>query len=397
MAELDPRSLIFVAGLLGLLCSAILFMLRRSFPPSIGGLNEWSWGLSGMVVASGLFGMTGAIPDLFCVVLANAMLVGGIMCFYAGFRHFAGLPSRSRLLKTVLLLVTAYVAWFTYVSPHYPSRALLVTFANTILFLACTVLVYRTTGASLAGRFTCMVFTGIGMVSAFRIGVLLLHFDATTSVFGATPMQKIYLAALAFSVLAITLGAIMLANERLRAELEFIASHDQLTKAYSRGAFIDILARELGRSLRSGRPLALLMCDLDSFKSINDRFGHAIGDRVIIDFAQRVQEVLRNIDCLGRYGGEEFVILLPDASPKDAESIARRICGHIAATAPDAALPHYTVSIGLAIAQEGTMQVDTLLSAADGALYRAKANGRNRVELAFPPPQQRRGERWAAA
>lgn len=387
MAELDPRSLIFVAGLLGLLCSAILFMLRRSFPPSIGGLNEWSWGLSGMVVASGLFGMTGAIPDILCVVLANAMLVGGIMCFYAGFRRFAGLPSRGRLLKTVLLLVTAYVAWFTYVSPHYPSRALLVTLTNTVLFLACTVLVYRTTGASLAGRFTCLVFTGIGMVSAFRIGVLLLNFDATTSVFGATPMQKIYLAALAFSVLAITLGAIMLANERLRAELEFIASHDQLTKAYSRGAFIDILSRELGRSLRSNRPLALLMCDLDSFKSINDRFGHAIGDRVIIDFAQRVQEVLRNIDCLGRYGGEEFIILLPDASPKDAESIARRICSHIAATAPDSALPHYTVSIGLAFAEECAMEIDTLLSAADGALYRAKANGRNRVELACPQPQ----------
>lgn len=386
MSELDPRSLIFVAGLLGLLCSAILFMLRRSFPPSIGGLNEWSWGLSGMVIASALFGMTGVIPEFLSVVLANAMLVGGIMCFYAGFRHFAGLPSRSRLLKAVLLLVTVHVAWFTYLSPHYPSRALLVTFTNAVLFFACTFLVYRTTGTTLAGRFTCLVFTGIGMVSAFRVGMLLLHFDAPTSVFGATPMQRIYLAALAFSVLAITLGAIMLANERLRAELEFIASHDPLTKAYSRGAFIDILSRELSRSHRTGRPLALLMCDLDSFKSINDRFGHAVGDRVIMDFALRVQQVLRNIDCVGRYGGEEFVILLPDAPPRDAEEIARRICSHIAATAPDSALPHYTVSIGLAVAQDGATEVDGLLSAADGALYCAKANGRNRVELASMPP-----------
>ncbi|WP_194720840.1 GGDEF domain-containing protein [Noviherbaspirillum malthae] len=400
MSELDPRSLIFVAGLLGLLCSAILFMLRRSFPPSIGGLNEWSWGLSGMVVASGLFGMTGIIPDFFSIVLANAMLVGGIMYFYAGFRHFAGLPSRSRLLKTVLLLVIAHVAWFTYLTPHYPSRALLVTVTNAVLFFACTVLVYRTTGVTLAGRFTCLVFTGIGMVSAFRVGMLLLHFDAPTSVFGATPMQRIYLAALAFSVLAITLGAIMLANERLRAELEFIASHDPLTKVYSRSAFIDILTREIGRSARTGRPLALLMCDLDSFKSVNDRFGHAIGDRVIIDFAQRVQEVLRNIDCVGRYGGEEFVILLPDAPPRDAEEIARRICNHIATAAPDSALPHYTVSIGLAAAHDGSMEIDSLLSAADSALYCAKANGRNRVELAPLPDLQHQHSpprRFAAA
>ncbi|WP_151636557.1 GGDEF domain-containing protein [Noviherbaspirillum aerium] len=387
MSELDPRSLIFVAGLLGLLCSAILFMLRRSFPPSIGGLNEWSWGLSGMVIASALFGMTGAIPDLFCIVIANVMLVGGIMSFYAGFRRFAGLPSHGRLLKMVLLLVTAHVVWFTYLAPHYPTRALLVTLTNTVLFFACTVLVYRTTGATLAGRFTCLVFIGIGMVSAFRIGMLLLNFDTPTSVFGATPMQKIYLAALAFSVLAITLGAIMLANERLRAELEFIASHDQLSKAYARGAFIDMLARELGRSLHTGKPLALLMCDLDSFKSINDRFGHAVGDRVIIDFVQRAQEVLRNSDCLGRYGGEEFVIFLPDTSVRDAEAIARRLCNHIAGSAHDPALPHYTVSIGLATAQEGTMEVDTLLSAADAALYCAKANGRNRVELARRQPR----------
>lgn len=382
MSELDPRSLILVAGLLGLLCSAILFMMRRSFPPTIGGLVYWSWGLFGMVLASGLFGLTGLVPEFFSVILANAMLVGGIMSFYAGFRHFAGLPTHQRLMGVMLALLTGYVAWFTYIDSNYLARAVLITLINTALFFACTRLVSRTTGDTLAGRFTCAVFATIGTISLFRAAMLLLHLDTPVDVLGRSITHKVYLASLAFSVLAITLGAMMLANERLRAALEFIASHDQLTDAYARAAFIELLTKELARNHRHGRPLAVLMFDLDNFKSINDRFGHVVGDRVIIDFVQRTKELLRNIDSIGRYGGEEFVALLPETTLIEARAVAERICKGIAvAASPD--LPPYTVSIGVAATTNGSMSTNALLSKADEALYVAKANGRNRVELAL--------------
>jgi len=388
VTELDPRSLIFVAGLLGLLCSAILFMMRRSFPTTIGGLVYWSRGLFGMVLASALFGLTGVVSDFFSVVLANAMLVGGIMSFYAGFRHFAGLPIHTRRMAVVLAFVTGYVAWFTYVDNSYPPRAVLVTLTNTVLFYACTLLVAQTTGKTIAGRFTSLVFAAIGTVSLIRACLLAFSFDTPVDVLGATFTQKAYLAALAFSVLAITLGAMMLANERLRAALEFIASHDQLTDAFARTAFIELLAKEVARSRRSGRPIALLMFDLDNFKSINDRFGHVTGDRVIIDFVQRTREMLRNIDSIGRYGGEEFVALLPETSLSEACAIADRLCKGIAEnTTPD--LPTYTVSVGVAAATDGTADANALLSSADEALYRAKANGRNRVEIALEEPGRR--------
>jgi diguanylate cyclase (GGDEF)-like protein len=381
VSELDPRSLIFVAGLLGLLCSAILFMMRRSFPPTIGGLVHWSRGLFFMVLASALFGLTGAIPEFFCVVLANTMLVAGNMAFYAGFRHFAGLPTRVRLMGAVLAMLTGYVAWFTYIDNSYPTRAVLVTFANTALFYACAVLVAQTAGRTIAGRFTGLVFAAIGTVSLSRALMLAFHFDTPSDVLGATFTQKAYLAALAFSVLAITLGAMLMANERLRAALEFIASHDQLTDAFARTAFIELLEKEVSRSRRNGRPIALLMFDLDNFKSINDRFGHVTGDRVIIDFVKRTREMLRNIDSIGRYGGEEFVALLPETSTSEALAIAERVCKGIAeGNAPD--LPAYTVSIGIATAPHGIGDGNVLLSRADEALYRAKANGRNRVEAA---------------
>ncbi|OWW20903.1 GGDEF domain-containing protein [Noviherbaspirillum denitrificans] len=380
MAELDPRSLIFVAGLLGLLCSAIMFILRRSFPPTIGGLVYWSRGLMGTVLASGLFWLSGVIPDFFCVVLANATLVGGIMLFYAGFRHFAGLPTRLHFMGAMLAVLSAYVSWFTFVEYNYPARSIAVTLTNAALFFACMRQVWRTSGDSIAGRFTGLVFGAIGTVSLVRAVTMAIHFDTPVNVLGGTLTQKAYLAALAFSVLAITLGVMMLVNERLRAKLEFIASHDQLTDAFARTAFIELLDKEVARSHRSGRPIALLMFDLDSFKSINDRFGHVTGDKVIIDFVRRTREMLRHIDSIGRYGGEEFVALLPETSLSEASAIADRVCkGIAAATSPG--LPAYTVSVGVASASEGTADAGSLLSRADEALYRAKENGRNRVEV----------------
>ncbi|KRB83968.1 GGDEF domain-containing protein [Noviherbaspirillum sp. Root189] len=144
---------------------------------------------------------------------------------------------------------------------------------------------------------------------------------------------------------------------------------------------LGLLTEELARSQRHGRPLALLMCDLDNFKSINDRFGHSVGDRVIINFVERTKDLLRNIDSLGRYGGEEFIALLPETSLQEAKAIAERICFHISEATVDE-LPRYTVSIGVAVARGGGMEVDTLSSEADRALYCAKANGRNQVNLA---------------
>lgn len=380
MAQLDPRSLIFVAGLLGLLCSVILFMLRRSFPPTIGGLMYWSRGLLSMVVASLLFGLTDFVPPFFSAVLANAMLVGGIMSFYIGFRHFFGMQLHLGWLVRVLILIIGYIAWYTYVEDNYAARALLITATTSALFFACMALVGKKSGGTLAGRFTSVIFAGMGIISTGRVVTLILQFDATARLLSPTLPQKVYLAALAFSVLAITLGAMMMANERLRAALEFIASHDHLTQAFARGAFIEKLTEELARSRCHRRSLALLMFDLDNFKSINDRHGHAVGDRVLIDFVRRTRKLLRQHDSIGRHGGEEFVALLPETTLTEAQAIAERICSGIAEGSGED-LPRYTVSIGIAVATNAETPVDALLSDADRMLYRAKANGRNRVEL----------------
>jgi diguanylate cyclase (GGDEF)-like protein len=125
--------------------------------------------------------------------------------------------------------------------------------------------------------------------------------------------------------------------------------------------------------------MALLMLDLDHFKAVNDQHGHLVGDQVILNFVARTSSLLRQIDSFGRYGGEEFIVLLPETNPSEAMVVAERIR---AAVATPNELPAYTVSIGVTTRSYGDTTVDELLARADKALYQAKANGRNRVEIA---------------
>jgi diguanylate cyclase (GGDEF)-like protein len=141
----------------------------------------------------------------------------------------------------------------------------------------------------------------------------------------------------------------------------------------------------IARQAQQGEPVSALMFDLDHFKSINDRFGHAIGDKALHVFAVTASVSTRTTDIVGRFGGEEFVALLP-GSIADAKLVGERIRRAFEAAGVTVAGCdlHATVSIGAACGQPGT-DIVALLAAADAALYRAKANGRNRVELAQGP------------
>lgn len=167
-----------------------------------------------------------------------------------------------------------------------------------------------------------------------------------------------------------------------QALLQHQATHDPLTGLWNRGMLHEQLARELMLAARSGEPLAVVMADLDHFKEINDRRGHAAGDAVLREAAARMRSVLRGHDGISRYGGEEFVVLLPRTVPDDALSVAERVRAIVAAEpipAGDTTVP-VTLSLGLATTVTTPADVESLIATADAALYRAKERGRNRVE-----------------
>lgn len=189
------------------------------------------------------------------------------------------------------------------------------------------------------------------------------------------------LAAVRLSVVDIT------ARRRLERELERRAHTDVLTGMHNRRFFLEQAPIELRRALRSGEPLSLMLMDVDHFKSVNDRHGHDAGDRVLVALARTLREWLRSFDLQARLGGEEFVVLMPDTDAGQALWVAQRVRLALA-DAPvllaDGSLLGYTVSIGVVAVDGACDSIEALLRAADEAMYRAKAGGRNRVELAPP-------------
>jgi diguanylate cyclase (GGDEF)-like protein len=193
-------------------------------------------------------------------------------------------------------------------------------------------------------------------------------------------------AELELSMLNAQRGRIIDEVEHLQAKLRDVSLRDPLTGLFNRRYLDATLSRELTRCLREGRPLALLVVDADHFKRVNDTFGHAGGDEVLRAIAQILQSTLRSEDVVCRYGGEEFVAVMPgaDLALAAARAEALRACIEATPIATDSGLVRITVSIGAGLAEPD----DTPVSAfkrADEAVYRAKQSGRNRVACAGLP------------
>ncbi len=175
-----------------------------------------------------------------------------------------------------------------------------------------------------------------------------------------------------------------------REELQYIASHDSLTRLWNRPAIISTLRKQLAQAGRSRSSVAVAMADVDHFKDINDTYGHTVGDAVLCKLAQKMVASIRPYDALGRYGGEEFLIVFEGCGPAEAFSLAERLRKCICEERMQVAETSLsvTLSMGVAVsASEGEEDHEAIIHRADAALYVAKNSGRNRVVAApFPAP-----------
>lgn len=173
-------------------------------------------------------------------------------------------------------------------------------------------------------------------------------------------------------------------RKRMLEDLRYLATTDGLTGVYNRRHFLELCERELNRARRYPQKMTLLMLDADHFKKVNDAHGHAAGDEVLCTLTRLCRSNVREVDLIGRMGGEEFAILLPQTGLSAATEIAERLRNAIAQTTlplMDGQMLRFTVSIGVCSLAAGAKTIDEFLKAADQALYTAKHNGRNRVEV----------------
>lgn len=165
-------------------------------------------------------------------------------------------------------------------------------------------------------------------------------------------------------------------------ELEKLATTDPLTGAKNRRSFLHFFEKELTRSQRYKHKLAPLMLDIDNFKDINDTYGHGTGDKVLKLMVAEAHGLLRGTDIFGRWGGEEFIVLLPESDTHQASTVAERLRGNLSkieVNSDSDTLIRFTVSIGMTVVENKDELLDDIIRKADKALYQAKAKGRNRV------------------
>jgi diguanylate cyclase (GGDEF)-like protein len=178
-------------------------------------------------------------------------------------------------------------------------------------------------------------------------------------------------------------AAIAIHNAQLHSEVQKMAITDPLTGLYNRRGLFELGEKEIERSLQSRCPIAAIMLDIDHFKQVNDSFSHAVGDQVLKELANRCKDHLRKNDLLGRYGGEEFAILLSDTDEECAIEIAERLRKSVEEKAieTDRGIISITISLGVSVAFENSPELAILLDHADTAMYAAKLAGRNRVSV----------------
>jgi len=374
---LDASTLLFVNAVV-CVTSGLLYWLDVRRQPHAAAL--W-WGLTFVFGCMPGFIYVAAVALPWLYPVGNGVVVLAVACIWKGARAFnqRSAPPAAWLTGPMLVVAVPLLSERTF---HEWSGGLpfLVGVAVYCLMSAREFLNPR--GELLQNHVILGVaVTGAGLFYAVRAAAFVVlgpYHPLFEAVFG--PQIATFVALLLIMVCSFSLVA--LGKEMGEAALQRAAAIDGLTQVMNRAAFIRAASARLRALAVAGAPATALLFDLDHFKAINDTFGHAAGDEVLVRCAETVGKCVEPDDLFCRYGGEEFAVLLPGAGPEKAGRVAARILATIRAVAvqTERGLVRPTASIGLASALPGETDLAALISRADEALYMAKQAGRNRVE-----------------
>ncbi len=361
------------------LCIIMLMVLWSLLRTGIGGVREWVVANALAVVAFLLYAFGKSLPPLIAYELTNAFNAAVGAALLLGFRRFYSLKTPLSLLALGVALVTIAIGVFHYIIDSFALRTLTVAVYQGIIFLGVALTIFTANNGTLlsypylfTGFMAALVATG----HLTRGVIFLIGPDIPSSLLQPSPWNLFFLSASTLVQPVLTLGAIMMVHDAMMRKAEHAANRDLLTGAWSRRAFFERAQQELARARRTGKNLTLLRLDVNHFREINDRFGHAAGDQALVDIVRKGEAALRDTDCLGRIGDNEFAILLPEANHQGGNIVAQRLQKQLASTVTAGA--PYSVRMGLATLK-ASESFEELLLRAGTALSQAKASGRGLV------------------
>ncbi len=385
---LDIQTLMWLTSVAG---GTVALWLLTTVPATQRQRDHAPWFIRGTLLLSlGFFLLSwrGQWPDWATIAIANLAVVGAIHSYHLGMRALGnrGGPGSVDAIAAGVFALFFLASWLG--GAGLTARTVLVSSA-TFGWLAATVWQARGNPELMSlksGRAAVVWLVVLALVLVTRaVVVVLIPIDAQTlltrNVLGVVPFTAAFMMTLVTSI-----GYLGIARERSEVELERRASFDPLTNLPNRRTLFDYGIRQVALARRHSRPLALLVIDLDHFKSINDRYGHMTGDLALQCFATAGAGELRASDLLARAGGEEFCAILPETDLNGARIVAERIRAalksrHVGDFHPPLTM---TCSIGVAVLHAGELTIDEVFNRADTAMYAAKAAGRDRVFWASP-------------
>jgi len=344
----------------------------------------WSWAavMCAFAVSNVLYGFRGAIGDFWSVVLGNGVLALAFALMLLSLWRFQGIRPRPLLMGLPVLLALGLYALFI---DAYRIRVIVGgTLFPAQLGLVLQVLLSRR--RPVLGRGRWMLVTGaavLGTILLLRaLGMLLGWLDAGDALANYRWQAMLVLVAMV-AVLSFGLGFVYMNLERAERRSFELAMRDVLTGLANRRAILDLLRSSVARARRQGQWLSVLMVDIDHFKAVNDNHGHQAGDAVLRQVAQTLASRLRAQDQIGRFGGEEFLVLLPDTQAEGARVLADALRQAVQQTSTPWGGQQIAVTISIGVCGHPLSEGDSpesLIAAADRAMYQAKRLGRNRVE-----------------
>jgi len=281
-------------------------------------------------------------------------------------------------------LIACLIVYFIYRSALIITIMLIGVIGGGVLYLLS---VYNHTGYPEGGLFWIIVLpAGFFSISNTKAGTLLSVFYLIATLLLEWSQKDLVVWTnvpdFVYSYCAVSIISFLFArlDEKSTEKLEMLSITDSLTGILNRRGFEKMMTAELSRSNRYERPASFLLFDIDHFKKINDKFGHQMGDRVLVELSKTVRSNIRLTDFFARWGGEEFVILTSETQMSSAKKMAQKLLA-LSRNLPFPAPGDLTVSIGLTTIRPGDT-LDDIVKRADGAMYRAKKNGKNRLEIA---------------
>lgn len=378
--QLDVKTLFLLNIVVAFVTAGVSFFswfYHRDMP----GLRDWAIGLTLGAIGSLISSLRTPTSPIAWAIAGNTLIVAGYATVWLSVRRFNdGAFEFGRVILAIALFAVPFTV-ATLLGADVRTRVVLVSSAIAILSLLAAWEVFRSRAREpLASRIpTATAFAVIALAMVTRAGFSLFGEQPQADTAFYDPTQGSALFINTVCLVAVTLGLLMMANERLRRRYEELASTDELTGLPNRRFFLEHGQRLAHRAARDRSPAVILMMDLDHFSDVNREYGHGGGDQALVAFARFARHQLRPTDLIARYGGEEFCAVLRESDDREGLQIAERLRAGVAVLAIDVAgRPlNITISVGLARLEGGDLRA--AIRRADIALYRAKALGRNRV------------------